>query len=332
MCRSPSSTTRTSSSPSSQSYHTLVFPVHYNGAILQFGFQSYTYLYTPGDNHFEYYTTNKLAISFAPLPPPNVTSIVIQSCDSPTLANQPAYYNCKPGVSAMSLRGSYMYELTVLVAGVPCVVSRATAIQYYCELPLLDSNSYTPGVQYPISIYNDAGNITQEATVSFTAQPTIATLVPCSDHAEPYLYASAYCQPGDRLTIVGSRFPTDDSTVQVILTSTNSPTRGPNANVSCLSASVQDSSTIVCTLPTLNTSIASSFVAELSYVRVLFNSATVGTNSLIRDVYDHPNVQVLTSITAANGACTPTNSPLQLSSCASNVILTITWQQFRVGY
>ena len=317
--------------PLSQSYETLVLPVHYSGATLQLGFQSYTYIAAPNDeDYFEHYNTNTLPISFVPLPPPNVTSIYVSNCNNTDNSNQPAYFDCLPGVSGVGLVGSYMYELTVLLAGVPCVATSALPTRFQCTLPLIDS--YTPGQQYPISIYNDAGNITQKATVSYTAQPTIATLVPCSDHADAVLAASAYCQPGSQLTIVGSRFPINDPTVQVTLTSRASPMGGGSAvTVFCLSAAVQDSSTVVCTLPLLNSSIAAAFAGQSATVRVLFNSGSVATNTFSRVVYDYANAPVVTAASASDGSCSATNSPLTLASCQSSAVFTITGSGFVSG-
>ena len=309
-----------------QTYTELVFPVHYNGTVLSFGFVSYSYIDAPDDNgYFDYYNTNTLSISFIPLPPPSVTSVVVSNCNNTATFNLPAYYNCLPGVSVLVLTGHYMYELSVLLAGEPCIPTSAVSTRFTCTLPFI--TAYTPGYNYPLSVYNAAGNITQQATFSFTALPSIATVIPCSDHGGAVLAASPFCQAGSHLTVQGARFP-NDPTVRVLLTTSWTVGSIASPNVSCLSAFVQDSGTVVCTLPTLNASFSSLFVGRPTGIRVLFNSSTWSTNVINRITYYYPDAPIINSVTASTGVCTATNSLTTLSTCGSDAVITISGQRF----
>ena len=95
-------------------------------------------------------------------------------------------------------------------------------------------------------------------------------------------------------------------------------------NVSCLSAFVQDSSTVVCTLPPLDASTITGFAGQSTTIRVLFNAST--TNAINRVTYNYPNAPTVLSVipAASSGCTTSTDSTTTLSNCGSSAVVTLT--------
>ena len=201
-----------------------------------------------------------------------------------------------------------------------------------------------PNTAYPVRFSNALGSLTLPSYMSFTVQPSIAYIAPCTPTplatSTPSLYRinSPSCQPGASLTIRGSQFPTGNQTVAVnILSSSSSSSSSTQAfNLSCLTPTVIDSTSVACVLPAASAianATTSSLYGRTVYVRLAFGASSVWTNGVGTQLFRNPQAPNIVSLVAAGCDSTTTSSffpgsPLQASNCASNATLTLTGSNF----
>ena len=231
-----------------ETYSRLLVPDHYTGTPLSLSLQA------------GQLTTNSVMLSFiSPQPPPQVTSIVSESIGITTIAcqstggNPPSASGCVPGVSTITIYGHHFYPpIDVYIGGKLCAPTYPpgpTANMLVCIVPLIDS--YVPGFYYDMTLNDTAYADDPEvgylpSAVSFVPGPVLSKVLPCLDTLTTDNSTYPRCQPGNRITIVGTDFlPADPAAVLNIAGVVR------DYSGSCTDLVVVDEEHLVCTLPNL---------------------------------------------------------------------------------
>ena len=311
-------------------YYVALFPEHYDGVMLPLQFQSSTTL--PNGTNLVV-LTNVLFVSFIPLPPPSIVSATVYSCDVSVSSGLSNHTGCQPGVTSVYFVGHYLYNLSATISNAPCVAIYNIATVFGCK-PAVGAG-LLPDVAYSLTLSNGMGSLTLPLFMAFTAQPSIAYVVPCIATllytATPSFYNdnAALCQPGAVLTIKGSQFPVEMQTVQANILVTSGAFTGIPFDIFCLSPAMVDSTTVTCNLPEIHNSTVASFIYGQSvWLRLGFNSPTVWTKPISTQLFQDPKAPIISGL-SSNGCGSTTisasfpGSPLQVFDCVSNATLAL---------
>ena len=309
-------------------YTYLLLPVHYGGQLVTIMLNE------------QYWTTNaytnQLQISFIPQPAPVVTSVIAFNGNggcSGTNGTGP-FFNCIPQVSAVDILGLYMYDVSVTVNGVSCLVlTPITSSQVRCLLPYIGgAGPYDLVVSDPNA---QVDNIyTETGLISYNTGPSVSGMTTCTANGQTNsrgTWWGGLCNENTPITISGNNFVVGDTTAAVTFTySQNGPQRNwpayipasGNISVSCAGVTVTSTTSISCTLPYLSTVANASYVFYGQYVAVQasFSSGASMSNRLGLMAYAYPNAPTVTSVSG----CAQSNSALSVSGCSSTSILTVT--------
>ena len=304
-------------------YHSVLTPQHYaTDTPLPLSLTSYG---LANGQYTTWYTTNALSISFVALPPPSISSLSVGSCNQ-TGRNFQAYTGCLPGVSTLYMIGNYMYDLSVTLAGVPCLptplVGVSSAVVFTSTLPILPN--LDPTVSYDLVAANDGGKITYSGLVQFTSQPTLASIDDCINRGSfglAYLWGS-YCPPATTITVRGSQFPLADS-----ISLRFSP---GGSTIVRIPAMLVDSQTLAGTLPPLDPATAALVYGQRGLLSAVFNTAggTISSNSISLGLYQWSNPPNVTAVTSTS--CNSV-APLQLTNCLGGATITVTGTNLAYG-
>ena len=195
-------------------YGSLLKPMHYNSSLLNVSITlSTAYAATT--------TSNALAVSFGPQPPPSIQLVLAGRCND-TESTQWHFVGCVPNLSSLQIVGDYMYNATATVGSQQCVpLSRypesQPARELYCFLPYI--GDYDPSVSYNLTVTNDVGSATVQSLVQFVDGPSLYALVPCIQRGRyftAYVQSQPVCVPSSQVTIRGTRLSVG-AAVQVTL-------------------------------------------------------------------------------------------------------------------
>ena len=309
--------------PLTDVYYGIVLPEYYNSGALPIYFKN---IYS--GKRLGVQESNRLSISFIPLPPPSVAAVAVTSCaQSSGAGNATSWANCMAGTSAVTLSGYYLYSDQVTVGGQSCVFSSATVSSITCYVAL--TSAFVPGVAYEVTLWNDDGRVTLPASLSFSSAPSLSYVVSCYPSLQYTYYPSVYsqsamlCPPTYTITLRGANF-LQDPAVQVTLTTLPSVyTSNTPFNMSCLNAVVLNSSTLTCVLPSIsNATLAAQVYRQSMSVQVAFPTSNQLTNSLVKSVYAPPSLPIVSSIRSAD--CSTSTSPIQLAGCPPGATVTVT--------
>jgi hypothetical protein len=309
------------------SYSVYVDASHYTGVKLPISFN--LAWYSVSSKLYQYPINSDLSISFVPLPPPTISSVVAPvwySAQCQT-TNSSTFIGCTPQSSYLQFYGHYLYSATITLSAQgrgsftcddnPFALSTSTTVA--CYLPLIPTD--TDGQAWDVTITTSSGSLTYPGLVTFSSTPVLTSLVPCNMYGQQagYTVIALNCAPGATLTIRGQRF-TSDSALSVLLSSVNSPLTSP-VNVSCLSPTVvdSDSTTLTCQIPVIDSSLSSNFYGMFSSVQAVFSTSGVTTNSIWSYVVAFPDSPVLTRVEG----CEVSNGNLVVSRCRGGDVLTV---------
>ena len=262
-----------------------------------------------------YRVNSSVSVSFPPMPPPSVTTILAQGCNGTGLwSSTPPFTQCIPFASQLLLYGSYLYDAQVTVGGAQCIAN-SNAMSITCWMPVIPD--YVPGQYYDVQLVNTAGAVSLAGLISFVGGPVLTYMTQCVNYGigAPRQLGGG-CQPGTPVLIYGVGFYPDDS-LQILFTRF-----GPTANFSCLQPSFINSTTLSCTLPTAasSSSNVSMFLGRAVSLQVSFGSAGVLTNSISVTALDWPNPPLVSTV---SGSCSASNSALAVIGCAMGTVLTM---------
>ena len=201
-----------------------------------------------------------LSVQFEALPPPVVTGMTIGGGGTLsgalcvwTNASQLAVMNCTVGVSPLRFSGSYMFDLTFTVGGVPLTVdylNPVSARSAYMHMPY--SASFVPNQPYDLVITNGNGlNLTYPGYVSFTSATNIAFIDDCRDVGVQDSVAYTNCLAGDTLSMTVNNVPAGQPAFTVTIVSAD------EGNSTCTNPQYASSTKLACTVPLRTTAAAS---------------------------------------------------------------------------
>ena len=318
------------------SYSWVVQPEDYNGALLSVGFRLTSYSLITGAQQ-AYTLDGGLFVSFAPVPPPIVTSVQAgfltggsggAGC-SPSNASTPAspsFVGCVAGTNSILLSGHYLWQLNMSLTapgkGMWLFENYGVgdAAQYqYAFLPLIPEDE--PGLAWDLTVVTPTGQLTLPGLITYSTAPYLSSLVSCTNFSpvdtNPF-YTS--CTAGRTLTLLGSNFPKDPA-LAVVLSSSPGPTalNPPPVNVSCLSPAWVDSRTLTCVIPALDAVVGPRFWGVTNAVRALFPSTGQASTALSAIIVAYPDSPIVTSISG----CAASSSALSVTGCKGGDVLTL---------
>ena len=324
-------------------YELVVQAVHYSGASLPIKFNLRYYSYV--QRRLLPFYTNALSISFAPLPPPIVTTILAPKAISPgneggcspevlvAPFSGSGFMGCLGGLNYLFFSGHYLYLTSVTLSRADTATTWPCAVPYFsgyaatlsvCYLPWIPTD--VPGQAWDVQLTTPAGSQLISRLVSFVTTPALTGLGRCTASAEslrenlPWL--SPLCAPGAVLTLRGSSFVSDPAvTVLLGIPSTT-------AAVVCPQATRVSSTIITCVVPALNATFAAAMYGRPNSVQVRFPSANSSTNTLQGGIVAYPDSPVLTAISG----CSASNGSLGLSECRPGDLLTVTGTNLNVSW
>ena len=200
---------------------------------------------------------------------------------------------------------------------VPCVLlpeARQTASrESNCYLPVIPDD--VPGQAWDLTLATPTGSVVIPSVISYTSAPAISAAVQCRDVGDGTPF-SLNCPPGSTLTLQGSNFPLDPL-VSVAITTSLAPTQW--ASALCGQATVVNSRTITCAVPSLNATLAPLLYGDQNSIRAFFPSTSQQTNPMLAQVMAYPDSPVITSVSG----CQSSNGPLTLLGCSPGSVLTL---------
>ena len=277
--------------------------------------------------------TNALSLSFAPLPPPLVTSASVSwfyrsvhTCVRDGWQLSSPFTNCIPARNTLQLSGAYLVNANTTLEweGVgswpcDCPPSHIPSHALICTLPLIPSDRGDH--PWNVTVSTVAGKVTLNGLITFSTSPSIASLVPCSP-SPLFGDVAVFCPPGSQLTIRGAHLLPDPLlTIQLVIAPDwweNQPSGG--TNVTCAQSLFVDTSTLVCVLPALTGQAALDYYGLESTVLVTFPTYGLSSLNTIRGrVLAFPDSPRITSVTG----CESSNGPLELLRCRGGDVLTV---------
>ena len=318
------------------SYVWVVQPENYDGTLLPVGLRLTSYSLLSNAQQ-EWTVDGGLSVSFAPLPPPIITSLQAgfltggsggAGC-SPSNTSTPsslAFVGCVAGTNSILLTGHYLYQLNMSLSapgkGVWLCENYGVgdAAHYqYAFLPLIPEDE--PGLAWDLTVVTPTGQLTFPGLITYSTAPYLSSLVSCTNFS-PYdtnpFYTS--CTAGRTLTVLGSNFPKDPA-LSIVLSSSPGPTALglPPLNVSCLTPLWVDSRTLTCVIPSLDAAVGPRFWGVTNAVRAVFPSTGQASTALSAVIVAYPDSPIVTSISG----CAASTSPLSVTGCKGGDVLTL---------
>ena len=296
-----------------------LLPAHYGGVPLLLSFCS-TCL--PGDP----LSSNALPVSFEPLPPPDIIAISSGNCDGGV--TQQSLLNCRPEVSTLSINARFIYwNITEVSVGsdspgvgfTRCrplqLIQSGFVLRMDVALPL--PPHYEPGVLYDVRVRVGEQTTTVQRAFAWTVAPSISAINRCIITGLETDSLGGNCQPGQTVTIFGSRFPADSS-LQVAIAH---PDLHDLPTVQCLQPQRVNSSSVVCLLPTPPTAF---YYRELTVQLLYGDGSFLNRSQLLRlPLYAAPDAPRITRVSG----CGLSVRPLQLELCGLHDVLTVSGER-----
>ena len=258
--------------------------------------------------------------------------IGLTGCNSSELSS--AVSECLPGVSTLSVAGSYFpSSISVTAGGEQCAIVSQSQSGVECIAPVLPG--LVANVGYELVLYSDiADSISLPAAVSYTAHPAIVSVTSQYCPAD-YLYEAGSgpialrCDVGDILTIVGSYFA-DLSTLAVQIDGM-APAYGPwgggypQFTGLCDSLTFLSTTELTCVLPAFSQ--WGDSAATYFQVQVIEN-ATYSSNAVDAVLYHRPGQPHIVSV----AGCAQSNATTRgVAGCRAGDNITLTGSGFVAG-
>ena len=182
--------------------------------------------------------STQMSVQFAPLPPPSFNTVAPYSYYELALLpacvwgfNRSSIVNCTAGSGLIRVQGSYLFQVTATVNGLPMTplsytYLTATPTLAYFVAPLYN---FQPGVLYDVVLTGASGSVTLPKYMSFSGLATIVSAA-CRDPLLPSDVASLACLPGETVTLNGPYLPPPSTAFTITVYSVTS-----EQNVTCAS-------------------------------------------------------------------------------------------------
>jgi hypothetical protein len=263
--------------------------------------------------------TSALYVQFAPLPPPSFTSITPYTAISWNAAcqwnaNRTALLECVAGGSGLQIRGHYMYDLAVTVAGQPMTLSAQDVTMIALTTALYN---YQPGVAYDLVLTAASGMLVVPGFLTFNAAPAIVTAA-CRDPDVPYVGEDINCAPRDTLVVNGPNLPPSSTPLNITIFSSRSELN------SCINPRYRSPTQVACDFT--EPGLPSTTGWDAIYLQWATGLSMAVTERF--DLWGYPNAPRIKAITAS-GCGDPVNSPnLTLAGCHGGELVTVTGYNF----
>ena len=291
-------------------YATLLQVNHFGGGLLGLGFSMPWY--STLERQWVSWDTNQLDLSFAPLPPPNVTRVATSNCPF----SNGGYVGCEPN-APFYFFGDYLFDLTITLeaAGKEPQLCTRDSFGDSFVLPIVTDDE--DGLTWDVVFTHPAGTQRFPALVVYYTLPTIAYVVPCNTYGLYQYVGNIYCLPGETLTVRGMRFPADPE-LAVVFVELDSQ-RQLLDNATCAQLVRVDSTTLTCTVPSLDGTPLSALYDSNIALQVVFSGSQLSTADTGGRFIASPESAVIANVSG----CEANNGSFGLLRCRGGDVVVL---------